>query len=472
MTIPFIGWSLAAQEFRQRAAEDAQKPISVLLLGERGVGKQTMARVWRYLAGATEKELPPVDLDNPPSSLPPRCIAISTRPTSSSRSVPPGKRFKWRAAEVEPQHLGLARRAPIPDTECQGEPLPDGLAARFMVRLYMPPLCQRQIDVLALLYFFCSTFQKGGCLQLVSSTLIHRLMLDVSWWGNAGQLIQYLLSRASTCKKCLEDEKIDEITANRFLQDHPLFERPGTMSASRVKKVRWACEDMPVLIKRLPQVALTVFFERLVATLSREYENNELADLQPEPTAPLGAVRRWRKHEDWERLGRRIPTASVSELLSAYMLGLRSGEAIPSELLWRASQFETLGATLQSLQVGLDLSPADIPPGLYDWWPIAEDSSPTRRKRRQPKSRKTIRPTERQTEAYELVRKYGKTAAEAAVEMRCGEKNVYKLLKEYDTKMKALDSRSRSVDLPYQHYDERDRDRRKDDWDSGEDDYM
>jgi hypothetical protein len=55
--------------------------------------------------------------------------------------------------------------------------------------------------------------------------------------------------------------------------------------------------------------------------------------------------------------------------------------------------------------------------------------------------------------------------------MRCGKKNVYKLLAEYNTKMKAMESRSRSVDLSCQHNDERDRDRRKDDWDSGEDDW-
>jgi hypothetical protein len=457
MTVPFIGWSLAAQEFRRIAEEQAKKPVSVLLLGERGVGKHTMARVWQHVAGATEKELPLVELDSPLASLPPRCIGISTRPTSSRR--------KWRAGEVEPWHLGKDKKAPIPATERKGKgkPLPDDLVAPFMVRLYMPPLAQRQIDILALLYFFCSTFQNGGCLQLVSSTLIHRLMLDVSWRGNARQLIAYLRSRASTGKKYLEDEKVDEITANRFLQDHPLFERPGTLSTPRVKRIRWACEDMPVLVKRLPHVALTIFFERLVATLSSEWEDDEFADLQPDPVAPLGAVRRWRKHEDWEKLGRRISTASVSELLSAYMLDLRSGDAIPSELLSRAGEFKTLGASLQSLQAGLGLSTTDIPPGLYDWWPVANDSSPARRKRRKPKSRKSTLPTKRQIEAHTLVRIDGKTVAEAAVAMRRGKKNVYKLLAEYDTRMKALDSRSRSVDLTCQHNDETDRDRRKGD---------
>jgi hypothetical protein len=50
--VPFVGWSIAAQHFREFAAEHAtRRGTSVLLLGTTGVGKKTMARVWRHLGG-------------------------------------------------------------------------------------------------------------------------------------------------------------------------------------------------------------------------------------------------------------------------------------------------------------------------------------------------------------------------------------------------------------------------------------
>lgn len=77
--VPFIGWSHAAQRFRELAVASVPGRLrSVLLLGETGAGKRTMARAWRRLAGVGSDELPTIDLDCEPARFP--CIGVTTRP--------------------------------------------------------------------------------------------------------------------------------------------------------------------------------------------------------------------------------------------------------------------------------------------------------------------------------------------------------------------------------------------------------
>src|SRR5947209_7214081 len=115
MLVPFVGWSLAAERFRQLVAVEAKRPVSVLLIGEHGV------------------------------------------------------------------------------------------ASRYQIRLYLPPLRRRLIDILAVLHFYGKHFARRGC-DTIDSALIHRLILDSSWIGNVASLVDYLGARASEGKAILGDD--------------------------------------------------------------------------------------------------------------------------------------------------------------------------------------------------------------------------------------------------------------------------
>ena len=81
--VPFLGWSRVAHEFRLKAAEMAPGGFfSPLIVGDPGVGKRTMAYVWRRVAGQSQEERPIIDLDTWGDVLPDRCIATTKRPPS------------------------------------------------------------------------------------------------------------------------------------------------------------------------------------------------------------------------------------------------------------------------------------------------------------------------------------------------------------------------------------------------------
>src|SRR4051794_8148403 len=79
--VPFPGWSVVAQRYRQLAAAHAPGGHSSLLLfGPGGVGKRAMARAWRHAARVGSDELPVVDLDEATARPTHPCVGLSTRP--------------------------------------------------------------------------------------------------------------------------------------------------------------------------------------------------------------------------------------------------------------------------------------------------------------------------------------------------------------------------------------------------------
>ena len=84
--VPFLGWSRAALEFRRKVAELAPGGFfRPLIVGDPGVGKRTMAYVWRRVSGQNPEERPIIDLDTWGNVIPHDCIAIT------ARRPPPGR---------------------------------------------------------------------------------------------------------------------------------------------------------------------------------------------------------------------------------------------------------------------------------------------------------------------------------------------------------------------------------------------
>ncbi len=178
--IPFVGWSQAAANFRQRAAKFAPGgKLRVLLLGPTGVGKKTMARVWQKLAGSPT--LPIVPLDAGRATLPNHCIAISTRPLSRNTKC-------W--------HLGSGDYQFYPKGYTDAETIPDERANQFprQLRLFMPPLRERPADILALLLFFNRYVLRArirGSYESISQQLLD-VMLTNPWPANAQEVLKFL----------------------------------------------------------------------------------------------------------------------------------------------------------------------------------------------------------------------------------------------------------------------------------------
>jgi hypothetical protein len=321
--IPYVGWSVAAQNFRRLVAERASDPISVLIVGEPGVGKRLMARVWQKLSRAGVKKCPIVDLDAEGPSLPSRCIAHTTRPPEHKRAAYQSNGRGSPVPHNAPWHLGHDRFAAIPPGECEAPPLPASLLSAFNLVLYMPPLRERMIDVLAVLHALAMQAASADRGQ-VSAVLIHRLLTHSRWEGNVAQLIGYLRARiaavtvslpaetprpsvgqsgtagkAGTSKRAvtpeadrvspdwvLGDETFDRLDADnrpggtRYGQTFlPCIGRPG----GDMDRPEWICQDRAVPLSRLPIVAYSAFLEDLFN--------------HPEPGEPavphLGRVNLW-----------------------------------------------------------------------------------------------------------------------------------------------------------------------------------
>jgi hypothetical protein len=481
MTVPFIGWSLAAQEFRRIVQKHAKKPVSVLIVGEHGVGKRTMAAVWRHVSGRNKKELPLVDLDAPPSTLPSPCIAVSTRPPASGREIPVGRAAPRGTREALLLHLDTGRIAPVPPEECGSSCLPDGQASQFKPRLYMPPLRRRQLDILAVLHFFGLRVLRPR-IKAVSSALIHRLLLDSSWPGNVRSLLDYFCYRAAVAGESLDDQEESRSDSSSVgsteqpsgepkslqggitLQDDPFdllptkglpliqppepgqhfIPDPGKPKHLEHQRTNWVCEDVETPLSELPRVGLSILLAGVLLELEDPDQRRRSAYL-PGPQHPLGSDRWWSKDYSWTQI-RSLSEASMEELFTAYALGQKPKQGIFPELLATAARFLDFGASIASLQAGLRVRLTDVPLDLYD------GSRPKGRKR----TARSVKMSPEQRQVYQLVEIQGMHPKEAALQLGCTWQNVYKLLAKAIPKVDAASAGSRSVQPRHRVLEEKD----------------
>jgi hypothetical protein len=178
--VPFLGWSRAAHEFRVKAAAMAPQGLRPLIIGDPGVGKRTMAKAWRRVAGRDQREWPIIDLDARRRAMPDRCIAVTTRRPPSGRPCFRLESGTWGDAPPRPP----------------GEPtLPADLMQRFAIPLYVPPLQgQREIDILACLGYW--TRGPGNSRRVlfgaIDATLVLHLLFDNDWPANLEGVSQAL----------------------------------------------------------------------------------------------------------------------------------------------------------------------------------------------------------------------------------------------------------------------------------------
>jgi hypothetical protein len=170
--VPFLGWSRAAHEFRVKAAAMAPQGFRPLIIGDPGVGKRTMAKAWRCVAGRGEEEWPIIDLDTWREELPDRCIAVTTKRPPSNRPCFLLESGTWGEAPQRPP----------------GEPtLPADLMQRFAIPLYVPPLHgHREIDILAFLDSWTrvpSNYRRVR-FRAIDAALVLHMLFDNDWPAN------------------------------------------------------------------------------------------------------------------------------------------------------------------------------------------------------------------------------------------------------------------------------------------------
>ncbi|MDY3555979.1 sigma 54-interacting transcriptional regulator [Gemmata sp. JC717] len=502
--IPFIGWSVAAQNFRRVVEERAAKPISVLIVGEAGVGKHLMASVWQAISRAGKDKLPIIELDTGVASLPPRCIAISTRPPAHNRTGPKGRGGSLITLNA-PWHLGEDCYAPIPPGECETDPLPDSVSSRFSLKLYMPPLQSRLIDILAVLHALAE-HAPAADRGFVSSSLIHRLFWHSRWVGNVAQLIDYLRARIADVSVAegadaeheghhapggrqpaaapatqptaspewhLEDETIGQISPDGtgpmqgtvygqpFL---PALERSGEAFERR----DWFCPDRSVPLARLPVVAFSIFLKDFFDQL----EVDSTGGTDPN----LGRVHLWAGSPDpedlntkddgrpfstpatpawsWGKLEQRLADGSPQEFLTEYVFGLPIPSGRLGDLVAGLTSHAAYGATLDSLQAGVGLRLERSYRELYNWFSSIQIPKVPRKKRGRPK-KESLTPAE--ARAYELIHVKEMELFEAAEEMGVTVAELTALLQE--VARKSGEPRKRTVGGRFPFDDTRDKKR-------------
>lgn len=184
-TVPFVGWSCAAENFRRYSTEHAPQGKSVLMLGVYGVGKRYMALAWQH---ARELDpLPIIDLDDKNTynmtTLRRPCIAVSQRP------LPKGVPF----TDLSTGSLtALTQDVPGQDT------IDESFAQLFPHRIYMPRLDQRKGDSICLLHFynrFILPAVTGYTYESMSGE-VWGAFVRSQWHNNARELLGSLLAAA------------------------------------------------------------------------------------------------------------------------------------------------------------------------------------------------------------------------------------------------------------------------------------
>ena len=177
-SVPFVGWSYAAANFRRLAATYAPGKLPVLILGPIGVGKETMAKAWQHVAGPSNATLPIVDLDSftniRRANIPDSCIATSSSPLPSNMPA-----LDLNVARSDYQHHYRS------DEENH---LPKEIVSPFKLKLYMCPLELRKADILALLHYFNRVKLPklfGGSYQSINPKLLADMLWHQTWPENA-----------------------------------------------------------------------------------------------------------------------------------------------------------------------------------------------------------------------------------------------------------------------------------------------
>ncbi len=343
--LPLIGWSTSVHRFRE-LAESGELGDSVLIVGEPGVGKRTLAEAYKFYFRSRYKEsLPIVPLDPRTVDVPDRCIAITTHPPAYGRATAGGRRSA-RVGEAGARHLDTGKRQPVPDEECESEPLSDAVVARFTQRWYLPPLRRRLIDVLALLHFYGSRVfpQEGPSVRAVDSDLIHQLLLDRSWVGNADGLLGYLRNAA-------EGGVLRRGDATAFPTDIgiPKHLGHGRFDWVGLDVCGGRCE---VPFEAIPKVAVSVF-------AARYGQQTDALALQINNPFPLGFPGLWAANPNWPA-GVEPVRMTTDELMRA-MVGPLGASPLPEKLVEDLVTFTAFGATGESLRTGFAATPDSVP---------------------------------------------------------------------------------------------------------------
>jgi DNA-binding CsgD family transcriptional regulator len=345
--LPLIGWSTAAQRFRE-LAESGELGDSVLIVGEPGVGKRTFAEAYKFYFRSRYKEsLPIVPIDPRMADIPDRCIATTVHPPAYGRAVAGGRRAA-RVGEAGARHLDIGKRQPIPDEECGAEPLGDAVVARFAQTWYLPPLRRRLIDVLALLHFYgCRVFPKEGpSVRAVDSDLIHQLLLDRPWLGNAAGLLGFLRNAA-------EGGVLRRGDAVAFPPEIGLPKHLGHGRTDWDGSATWdgRCE---VPFEALPKVGASIFAASFFIR-----SGDPLAEPLNHPFPHLGPSRLWATNPYWPK-GVEPDRATSDDLIRA-MAGPGGTAPLPQEFVEELSAFSAHGATVESLRSGFAVTPDSVP---------------------------------------------------------------------------------------------------------------
>jgi DNA-binding CsgD family transcriptional regulator len=344
--LPLIGWSTAAQRFRE-LVESGELGDSVLIVGEPGVGKRTLAEAYKFHFRSRYKEsLPIVPIDPQTTEIPDRCIATTAHPPVYGRAA--GGRRAARVGEAGARHLDTGKRQPVPDGECGAEPLGDAIVARFAQTWYLPPLRRRLIDVLALLHFYGSRVfpRDGPAARAVDSDLIHQLLLDRSWLGNTAGLLGFLRNAA-------EGGVLRRGDAVAFPPEIGLPKHLGHGRADWDGSGTWdgRCE---VPFEALPKVAVSIFAASFFAR-----QDAPLAESINCPFPHLGSSRLWATNPYWPE-GVEPDRATDDDLMRA-MAGPGGTASLPQGFVEELSAFSAHGATVESLRSGFAVTPDSVP---------------------------------------------------------------------------------------------------------------
>ena len=354
--VPFLGWSRAALEFRHLAAELAPGGFfRPLIVGDPGVGKRTMAYVWRRVSGKSPEERPIIDLDTWGDAVPHDCIAIT------ARRPPPGRPcFRL-------------------DTGTWGETggagtLPADLMQRFAITMHMPPLHgQRAIDALAYLDFCTKARFPSHRLyyRRIAADLIHSILFENDWPANLAGLARSLRNLSYADQSEDQLRPLCDILRDRR-PELGWFDRPGVGPGPHegdggtprpAELVAWACGGDDIPAGWVPDVAVRLY-TRLVQVRLAEEVNREGPDAGLRPTPPPGGSGGPRTDLTAEAFLR----LSQEQFARQFLLPGGAGRAdggpeVVAGLRDRLRDHPVLGTDFAALQAGLRIDPveADLP---------------------------------------------------------------------------------------------------------------
>ncbi|MFO0892839.1 MAG: hypothetical protein U0790_27320 [Isosphaeraceae bacterium] len=351
--VPFLGWSRAAHEFRRLAARLAPTgSFRPLIIGESGVGKRTMACVWRRVSGQSPEERPIIDLDTWGDAVPFECIAVT------ARRPPPG-RDCWRLDEGAWGEAGG-----------RGD-LPAELMQRFSIPIYMPPLhgC-RQIDALAYLDFCTrARFPRHRIeYRRIAADLIEGILFGSDWPANLAGLARSLrnLSYADGGRLSPADHRGGSDPPGDTLRDRwPELRWFGSrgVGSDNSGLVAWACGGEEVAAESVPDVAVRLY-TRLAQSRVAEHSGREAEGMHRSPGTPKVST----DLPPPDLTAREFLELSEEQFARRYLIahdpaGVEGGHRELESALGWLRKTRILGTDFTALQAGLRIYPvrADLP---------------------------------------------------------------------------------------------------------------